>query len=193
MEIRNERKLEANVEDQFVNRWSPRAFSSKALTEDEICSLFEAARWAPSCYNEQPWFFVYASKEEELQKMRTLLLDGNRRWADRAPFLAILFAKKVFAQNGKKNRHFGFDCGAAWMSLALQARALGLYAHAMAGFKGDESYSLLDVDKDEYKAMVAIAVGHYGAPDSLDDDLRAMEKPNERKGLSEVKRSVSEK
>ena len=186
MNIDNDRKLQAEVLEQFRDRWSPRAFSPTPLTEAEIMSLFEAARWAPSCFNEQPWFFVYGAEGERLQKMRTLLLEGNRRWADKAPFLAILFAKKKFAQGGIKNRHFGFDCGAAWMSLALQARALGLYAHAMAGFKSDESYELLGVDKDEYRAMVAIAVGHYGDPEELTDDLRAMEKPNGRKALAEV-------
>mgnify|MGYP001564525252 CR=1 FL=1 len=186
MDIPNERKLQGEINEQFRDRWSPRAFSSQPLSESEISSLFEAARWAPSCYNEQPWFFVFASKEEELEKMRTVLLDGNRRWADRAPFLALLFAKKTFAQGGKKNKWAAFDCGAAWMSLALQARHLGLYAHAMAGFSAERAYEVLSVDKEKYRAMAAIAVGHYGDPTGLPEDLQGQEKPNERKALAEV-------
>ena len=184
--VPNSRVTEADVDPMFPGRWSPRAFDPTPLQEEAVASLFEAARWAPSCFNEQPWLFVYGTEREELDTFLEILREGNRVWTKNAPLLAILFARRTFARNDKPNRWAGYDCGAAWVSLALQARSMGLYAHAMAGFHPDRAYELLGVPEEKYEAMAAIAVGMYGDQDSLPDEVREMDQPNDRKPLSEV-------
>jgi nitroreductase len=136
-ELKNPRVPEARVDPLFIDRWSPRAFSPEPIPSETLASLFEAARWAPSCYGEQPWLFLYAARPHDLELFRSLLVDGNRVWADRAPALAFAFARLKFSRNGKPNRWAQFDTGAAWMSLALQARTLGLYTHGMGGIHAE--------------------------------------------------------
>lgn len=178
----------APVDPRFLDRWSPRAFSPEPIDEATLATLFEAARWAPSCSNEQPWLFLYGSTPEELEYYRPILEPGNREWADRAPVLAVIFTRRTFSRTGKPNRWAQFDAGAAWLSLALQARALGLYAHAMGGFDEDLAYDVLRVSRDEYEAMAAIAIGHYGDPSSLPPRQLAKEFPSSRKPPEEVAR-----
>lgn len=177
------------VDPQFPERWSPRSFRPEPLGATEIETLFEAARWAPSAANEQPWLFVYASTESGLARLRPLIEPGNREWADRAPLLAVLFARR---RNGKgvENRWSAFDAGAAWMSLALQARKQGLFAHAMGGFLEEPSYAALGVDRSDWQALVAIAVGRQGERSQLSERLAAREAPNGRKPLAEIARRV---
>jgi len=183
----NTRTPESEVDSMFTDRWSPRAFLSDPIPEHQIKSLFEAARWAPSCFNEQPWLFVYATEPEQRAKLVSILVPKNQRWADKCPLLMFALARKNFKQGGRENRHAPFDTGAAWMALALQARRLGLYAHGMAGFNQEKAYEVLGVSKDEYHVMAAIAVGRKDeAADDLPEDLRAMESPNTRKEPSEV-------
>lgn len=173
------------VDPQFVDRWSPRALDPSPLPRHTLMSLLEAARWAPSCFNEQPWLFVAADQEPWLSTLKGLLSDANRRWAQQAPVLLVLFAKKTFSHSGKTNRWAWFDCGAAWMSLALQARKLGLFAHAMAGFDRERAYEATGVSRDEYEAICAIAVGRYGDPALLPPDVAAREHPTPRDPLDE--------
>jgi len=183
----NTRNPECEVDSMFTDRWSPRAFLPDPIPEHQIKSLFEAARWAPSCFNEQPWLFVYATEPEAREKLVSTLVPKNQRWAGKCPLLMFVLARKKFQQGGRDNRHAPFDAGAAWMSLALQARRLGLYAHGMAGFNLEKAYQVLGVSQDEYHVMAAIAVGRKDeAADQLPDDLRAMESPNTRKPPSEV-------
>lgn len=179
---------EAEVDSLFIGRWSPRAFAAKPVPEGELASLFEAARWAPSCYNEQPWLFLYADRDEELSIFRPLLVDANRAWAERAPVLAFVLARRKFARNGKANDWAAFDAGAAWMSLALRARQRGLATHAMAGIRKDAAYEALGVPKDDYDILCAVAIGYMGDADALPADLREREKPSGRKPLAEVAR-----
>src|SRR5437870_4918347 len=94
---------EAEIDPMFIERWSPRAFDAKPVSDKILASLFEAARWSPSCFNEQPWLFLYANTEEDLQYFRPLLVDQNRAWADKVPVLVFAFAKRNFAYNGKPN------------------------------------------------------------------------------------------
>lgn len=180
------RTPDADVHPMFLDRWSPRAFASTPLTEAQIASLFEAARWAPSCLNEQPWTFVYATDpgSPDHDRLLGLLVEANRVWSRHAPLLIIAFARRTFARNGKPNRHHGFDAGAAWMSLALQARALGLYSHAMAGFDHERAGAELGLPTDEFEAMAAIAVGAPGDPAALPEPLRAREAPSPRNPAS---------
>jgi nitroreductase len=184
--IFNQREPQAHVDPIFLDRWSPRALSPDPVPEKQLFTLIEAARWAPSCYNEQPWLFLYADSGEDLELFRSLLVDGNRTWTDYAPVLAFLLARKNFARNDKPNDWAVFDSGAAWMSFALQARRLGLYAHAMAGFFRDKIYQALDIPRESYEAICAIAIGRYGDPTTLPEQIQKSETPNSRKPLSEV-------
>lgn len=184
----NARQPECEVDSSFPDRWSPRAFSPEPLSETQLTSLFEAARWAPSCFNEQPWLFRYAVTAAERARFAAALSEKNRLWAPRAPLLLFVLARRHFARSGRENRHAAFDAGAAWMALALQARRLGLFAHAMAGFDREQAATLLEVDLQEYDIMAAVAVGRYGDPELLPDDLRAIEAPNGRKPPEEVAR-----
>lgn len=137
-----EKKARTNypINDLLVRRWSPRAFSSRIPGKEIVLSFFEAARWAPSCFNEQPWTFIYATKEdpEEFQTMLDCLVPGNVRWASEAPVLVIAVAAEKFA-SGRDNLWAWHDVGMAVENLILEATSKGLFAHPMAGFDGDKS------------------------------------------------------
>ena len=183
---RMSRTPRAECDPQFLERWSPRSFTDEPLTGAQIAALFEAARWAPSCFNEQPWCFVYATAGEERDRIASLIVEGNRAWSDRAPLLGIAFARRAFARNDKPNRWAAFDTGAASFSLALQASRMGLAAHFMGGFDEDASYEALGVPREGWEAMAAFAVGHPGPADALPEPLREREAPNGRKEPSEI-------
>lgn len=176
---------DAEVDPQFPERWSPRSFSSEPVTEDQLMSLFEAARWAPSSENAQPWTYLYARSPDDHARFLSILNPSNQRWAHRAPVLAFAIARLHSASTGTPNRHAQFDTGSSWMSLALEARMLGLYAHGMAGFKLDLAYDVLHVPRDRYEIMAAIAIGHRGDPAVLEEKDRVREFPNSRKPVSE--------
>lgn len=182
------RNPDADIDSMFLDRWSPRAFEPTPLLPEQVASLFEAARWSPSCYNEQPWLFIYAVSKEDRERFLPALVEGNQSWARHAPLLIFLLCRKTFSFNGKANRHAPYDAGAAWMSLALQARKLGLHAHAMAGFSREKAYEILQVPADEYDIMSAIAVGRRAAPDVLPEAVAAKEIPSDRKPRDEVAR-----
>ncbi len=182
----NTRKAEAPVDREFLDRWSPRSFRNEPLSRRQIESLFEASRWAPSCFNEQPWIYVYAVTEEDRKKFLSLLVEKNRTWAKNAPLLLFIATRLHFKLNGKRNRSAEFDAGSAWVSLALCARKLGLYAHAMAGFDRERCYSILGVPKERYKVMAAIAVGKKDSSEKLPEELRKDEFPNNRKPLEHM-------
>ncbi len=178
------------VDEMFVDRWSPRSFVSEPIPDEQVHALFEAARWAPSCYNDQPWLFLYSTSEEGRARFLSTLVDANRRWAKNAPLLVYVAARRRFRRNDKENRHAAFDAGAAWVSLAFQARKLGLYAHGMAGFRKDDAYELLGLDEEEYHILAAIAVGRRGEPSALPEDLRKSETPSGRKPHGDVAREL---
>ena len=186
VEPENTRRAQAPADPQFMGRWSPRAFSPEPIAPEALASLFEAARWAPSCFNEQPWLFLYAVTPQDRALFLSCLVEFNQRWAGEAPVLVFVLAKKRFAKNGEPNRWAAFDAGAAWVSLALQARKLGLYAHAMAGFDGERAHEVLRVAKGDHDILAAVAVGKYGDPGRLPPDMKKSESPNGRKPLSEV-------
>ena len=175
------------ISEIIAKRWSPRAFLSKPIENEKIMSLFEAARWAPSAYNEQPWRFITATSEDSYQhtKMLSCLVDANKAWAKKAPMLIILVVKKNFEFNGKPNRWAMHDCGLALENLLLQTVELGLAAHPMAGFSVDAVKSGYSVP-DDYEPLVAIAVGYPGEPEMLEGELLEREKdPRERKEISD--------
>ncbi len=179
--IQNNRIAQNNVSNIFTNRWSPRAFSSEPIEKEKVMSLFEAARWAPSCYNDQPWMFVYADNKEDLKPFQELLVPQNQAWANKAPVLAVIFARKRFMFNNKENMWAEFDAGAAWMSLALQAREMNLYAHGMAGFDRENTCKILGVPEDDYTPIAAIAIGYIGDKNDLPEQAAENEHPNERR------------
>ena len=184
-EIKNERQPEASVDPMFPDRWSPRAFSDKPVSEDDLKSILEAARWSPSCYGEQPWRFIYATTEEDRERFVDTLVEANKEWAADAPVLMFIAAKTSFTFNSRENWWARFDCGAAWMAMALQARKLGLYTHAMAGFDKDKAAELINLPKG-YDMCTVVAIGYMGDPDDLPDHYKLMEQPNQRRHLNEI-------
>ncbi|MFN3281264.1 MAG: nitroreductase family protein [Tabrizicola sp.] len=177
------------VEAQFVARWSPRSFTGRALSEAEVMSLLEAARWAPSASNHQPWRLVWArAGEPEFAAVHQALTGNNLLWAGRAGALFVVASKDTFVnREGVEvaNRTAGFDTGAAWMSLALQARAMGLVAHAMGGFDRERLAAAVGLPAGHTLHCV-VAVGEQGPVSALPDDLAAREKPSMRKAVAEI-------
>ena len=174
------------LDKMFIERWSPRAFLPDPIAEEDINTIFEAAHWSQSCFNEQPWRFVFAHQQEDLERFRLVLNEGNQIWANKAPLLVFAFSKKAFSQNNKPNRWADFDTGAAWMALTLQANKLGLYTHGMGGFDTEKAYATTGIDADEYNVICAIAIGKIGDASTLPDNLRQGEAPNDRKPLEEI-------
>lgn len=181
----------AEIDSMFIDRWSPRAFEPIPLTQQQIESLFEAARWAPSCFNAQPWLFLYAATPEDRERFLPALVEGNQSWARNASLLVFLLCRRHFRHNAQENRHAPFDAGAAWMSLALQARKMGLYAHAMAGFSREKAYEILKAPAEEYDVMAAIAVGYRADPAVLPEPVAARELPSDRLAWAEIARERS--
>ena len=155
------------IHELLQRRWSPRAFSEKQVPPEVLRSLFEAARWAASCFNDQPWAYLVAPKEnpEEFARLASVLMEGNAVWASRAPVLALSLARTSFQQNNQPNRHAMHDLGAASASLTLEATARGLAVHQMAGFFADKARDLFRIP-DGWEPMAAIAIGYPGDPDS---------------------------
>lgn len=157
--VKNERVGEHEVDQLFLNRWSSRALTGEDISEEKLLSLFEAARWAPSSFNEQPWRFVYAKRgTKEWEKMFFLLDEWNKSWCKNASYLICLLSKKTFTKNGKPNRNYLSDAGAAWENLALQATMNGMIAHGMAGYSLEGMRKALKVPQD-YEVVHMIAVG----------------------------------
>lgn len=184
---RNEmtRQFNCNIMQPIQQRWSPRALSRKPVPREDVIALLEAARYAPSCFNEQPWRFIVADQPDTLEKARSTLTEKNRRWADNAPVLIVILARKYFEKNSDSNRWHTFDAGAAWGFLALEAHQRGLVAHAMGGFSPETAHAVFDIS-DEYTVITVVAVGYMGDPAQLPADLLEKEHPAARKPLSEL-------
>jgi nitroreductase len=166
------------------NRWSPLAFSNREVEKEKLDRIFEAARWAASSSNEQPWDFIVTHKgTADFQKLADCLVEGNS-WAKNAPILILSVARMVFAQSGKPNRHGYHDTGMAVGNLLIQATAEGLVAHQMAGYdaaKANAAFAL----PEHHESVAVMALGYYGDHASLDEKYRQREeKPRERKPTS---------
>jgi len=169
-------------------RWSPRAFSGKTVSTEALGSLFEAARWAASCYNEQPWRYIVARKEdaEEYDRLMSCLVEGNQAWAIQAPVLMLAVTKKTFTFNDKPNAHARHDLGLATAGMMLQAAALDLYMHAMGGILPERAVELYRVP-DDFQVATGIALGYLGDPDSLAEPMKTTElEARVRKPLEEI-------
>lgn len=186
----NERKADHPVQDLFVNRWSPRAFDAAQMPEADLKTILEAARWAPSAFNIQPWRFVYALRgDDNWTRLLSLLNPFNLDWAQHASALVFLFSDaQVDGRNGNPNRESGthsFDAGAAWAQAALQATALGYHTHAMAGILTDEVHGKLGVP-DRFEIEIAFAIGRRGNASDLPEGLQSRELPSPRKPLNDI-------
>jgi nitroreductase len=173
------------IHDLLRRRWSPRAFADRPVEPEKLCSLLEAARWAPSSYNEQPWFFLMALREdrEEFNRMLSCLVEGNVAWAQKVPVLMISVAKLKFEKSGKPNRHAFHDVGQAVADMTTQATSVGLAVHQMAGIVADKAREVYNIPRD-YEAVAGIAVGYPGEPETLSGELRERElAPRNRRPL----------
>jgi nitroreductase len=175
----------APIHELLSKRWSPRAFDSRPVEPQKLRSLFEAARWAASSYNAQPWYFIVATKDDPAGFHRVLqcLVEFNQAWAKNAPVIGLSVAGLKFEHNGEANRHAFHDVGQAAANLALQASALGLQIHQMAGVLPDKARELFKIPQG-YELVAGFTLGYPGDPAALPDQLREREvAPRERKSL----------
>jgi nitroreductase len=182
--------LEYPINPLLTSRWSPVLFDEvRAVEKHKILTMLEAARWAPSCYNDQPWQYLVfdGTNPDALARARACLVEANG-WARKAPLLLLSVARENFAQSGAHNRHAGHDVGAASENLVLQAADLGLVAHQMAGYDAVRASSEFNIpDGFTPMAMIAIGYPHSGAMDGVDEKLRArQQRPRARKPLAEM-------
>jgi len=176
------------IEPLFIRRWSPRAMSGEAVSNQDLQRLFEAARWAPSTYNEQEWRYLYArNRSQQWDTFFNLLAPANQVWCRQAGVLMVVLSKKTFTRTGKPNPVHTFDTGASFENLALQGTSMGLVVHGMAGFDRDRARRDLNVP-DDYDVEAMVAVGQPGDPSDLPPDLREREVPSGRKKIEEFAR-----
>ncbi len=179
------RSNDYGIETLILNRWSPRAFLDKKVPDEEWRAVLDAAHWAPSSNNEQPWRFLVASQPETLKKVQACLTERNQRWANRAPILIVVLSKPVYSRDGSKNHWHSFDAGAAWGYLALEAKHRGMIAHAMAGFSREKVMEACRVPQD-WGLHAVVALGYQAPADHLPEDLKKRENPSLRKPLESL-------
>jgi len=190
MTTTNTRTADHPIDPLFLDRWSPRAFTGEGISEADLAVLFEAARWAPSSYNSQPWRFLYARRDTaHWDLFLGLLNDFNRSWAKQAGALVVIVSKQTMRPPGAEkdipSHSHSFDAGAAWANLALQATRSGWQAHAMVGFDIPRAATELKVP-DGYRVEAAVAIGRQGPPSLLPEGMAAREKPSAREPLASI-------
>ncbi len=182
----NPRKPNYNISKIIINRWSPRSFTGEKISNDELMTLFEAARWAPSSFNSQLWCFIYGNREtEHWDKLFNTLVEFNQGWAKNAATLVLIISRKYFEKSGKAAPTHLFDAGAAWENLALEAVSRGLATHPMEGFDHDKARRDLGIPQD-YDLIAIIAIGKQGPKEKLPEEIQEREFPSDRKPLSEI-------
>lgn len=185
-EFNHKRNPTYKINPLFVNRWSPRSMTGEDITDNDLMALFEAARWAPSSYNNQPWRFIYAKRNtNNWTKFFDLLYEGNKIWAKNAAVLVVLISRKNFEYNEKPSLTHQLDSGAAWENLALEACDRGIATHGMQGFDYEKAKITLGIP-DSYDVMAMIAIGKRGSKENLPPKLQGAEFPNDRKQLTEI-------
>lgn len=177
------------IDPLLAKRWSPRAYEAeKSVTREDLLALLEAARWAPSCFNEQPWRMIVFDRFDntsEWEAMADCLTERNQLWARSAPILIVVTSVSAFSHNGKHNRWYQYDSGAASENICLQAASMGLAAHQMGGFDADKVRQNFGVPED-VEVMAVIAVGHPGDINDLHEDFQTGEQAErERQTLNE--------
>lgn len=187
MPLRVDRKADYPINNVFLNRRSAYALSGEAITDEELMTLFEAARWAPSSYNSQPWRFVYAKKDSaSWNKLFDLLVDFNKQWVANASALILIVSRNNFTHNDELSVTHSFDAGSAWENLALQATFMGLVAHGMSGFDYERARKELNIPQG-YTVEAMVAVGKPAHDGSLPEELiKRDKKVSERMPLNEL-------
>ena len=184
------RQADHPIDPLFLERWSPRAFDGSDIPDADLLTMFEAARWAPSAFNSQPWRFLYAKNgDENWARFLSLLIPWNQGWAHSASVLVFIlsdslpFTDKQTGAPAGSHTH-SFDAGAAWVSLALQATRMGYHAHGMSGIQHDLARVELAIP-ERHRLEAACVIGRIGDPAMLDDKLRDRETPSGRKPLAD--------
>ena len=184
--MNNKRVSKYPIEKNILNRWSPRSMTGESISYQTLLSIFEAGRWAPSSYNNQPWRFIFAMRKTlQWKKLFDLLVEFNQSWAKNASVLCVVISKKTFEFNNKNSRTHHFDTGAAWENIAIEATSKGYVAHAMEGFDYEKTKHTLKIPSD-YEVLCMFAIGVQGEKTNLPDSLQEQEFPSERKPLSEI-------
>jgi len=173
------------VLEQLSHRWSPRAFSKTAIEPKTLSRIIDAARFAPSCFNAQPWRF-YTSNEKTFGDYLSLLNESNQIWVKNASVIGVLVGKKQFEHNGKDNAYHAFDSGAAWMTMILQAQHEGFHCHGMAGIQKQKIETFLNLNTETDEVLMAFAIGKIADKETLPENLREKETPSSRKKLDQV-------
>ena len=165
-----------NIHPLIKKRWSPRAFSPRIIEKAKLERIIEAARWSPSCFNEQPWRFIMGIKGENsiYDKIYSTLAEGNQVWAKQVPCLILIIVKVAFTHNGKPNKWSEYDCGQAAAYMSIQALEDNIYVHQMAGFDRRKAKNVFKIS-DEFEPIVVMAAGYIGDAKQLPDDLKKME------------------
>mgnify|MGYP006090287257 CR=1 FL=1 len=181
---------QAPVHDIIANRWSPRAYdASKPVSQAQIMSMLEAARWAPSCFGDEPWRFIVWDKNKDAaawEKAFDCIVQGNQGWAKDAPVFVLICAGTLFEQNQKPNRWGAYDTGAAAVSLSLQATSMGLVTHQMGGFDGEKTRAAFNIP-EQFEMMSMMAVGYIADVDALPEEAKERTlAPRKRKPLGEL-------
>jgi nitroreductase len=176
----------AGMVEHILHRWSPRSYADRDVSTEDLKKGFEAARWAASSFNEQPWRFLVGRRgDATYKKIFDTLVQFNQDWVKSAPVLILSVARKHFAHNGQINRHSWHDTGAAMATFVLQITALGLHAHSMAGFDHQKAKAAFHIP-DDFDTVAVTAVGYLGDPELLPEEMRKSEvAPRERKDLKE--------
>ena len=173
-------KTNYGIQPLLKKRWSPRSFTDQMVGKESLQRIFEAARWAPSSSNDQPWRFIVGIKGDKTwDKIMETLVDFNQKWAKLAPVLALSIGKKISDKSGKPSRTFTYDVGQSVAHITFQAMHEGLFVHQMGGFSTQKAAELFNIPED-YQAITAFAIGHKGSPDLLEENFAEMEK-SERK------------
>jgi len=182
----DKRHADHPVDLLFLDRWSPRAMTGEGIPEEELLVLFEAARWAPSSGNNQPWRILYARRESEYWPMFfELLVESNKVWARNAAALLLFISKTTFDYNGEPYPTHSYDTGAAWENLALQGFLKGYAVHGMQGFDYDRARTTLNIP-DGFRVEAMAAIGKPGEKENLPEKLQKRESPNERRSLAQT-------
>jgi nitroreductase len=187
----NGRTAHPRVAKTIVERWSPRAFDGSEIPQEDLDVIFEAAGWAPSAFNAQPWTFLYARKgDANWDLLLSQLIEFNQGWAQNASALVYVMSDRFMRseQGNKDNHSHSFDAGAAWALAALQAHAMGYHTHGMTGLKFGEAEKALGIP-DDYRLEAAFAIGRQAPKETLPDFLQEREVPSTRKPLSEIVRA----
>lgn len=185
-EVKKIRKTNYSVNPLILNRWSPRSMTGEEITDEELFPLFEAARWAPSSYNNQPWRFLYAKRNHsDWPLFFNLMIPFNQSWAKNASVLLLVISGKYFEHNRKPCRTHSFDTGAAWGYMALEGAWRGLVIHGMEGFDYEQAQITLEIP-DSYQVEALIAIGKRAPLSQLSEELQKKEVPSSRKPISEI-------